>query len=374
MDPQTQWCHNLACRAYGQSGQGMIRVHSRTEGRYRCTVCSQTFVATKDTPLYRSHITVEQIVLVLTLLAHGCPLAAIVAAFGYDERTVRAWLRRAGQHAQQVHEHLVEAGRVDLGVVQADELWVKLIGRKVWLALALAVPSRLWLGGEISPHRDATLIGRLVDRVRAAARALGIIVGVDGLASYVTAFTRAFRVAEPTGRRGRPRRVPAPGFGLGQVVKRRVKQVVVGVSQRAVVGTLAALTHALVAAGCGTGLNTAFIERLNATFRGRIAPLARRCRRLVPTDATLHAWLYLVGTTYNFCQPHRSLRERQPDGTSGRWRERTPAMAAGLTDHRWSVEEWLRFTVPRPRLVHWDRRTGQITVTVAPHAVVRAAA
>jgi transposase-like protein len=374
MDPQSQWCHNLDCRAYGKAGVGTIRVHSRTEQRYRCTVCGRTFAATTGTPLYRAHVAAEQIVRVLTLLAHGCPIPAIVAAFGYDERTVRAWLLRAGQHAEAVHAQLIEQHRVELEVVQADELWVKAIGQRLWVALALAVPSRLWLGGCFSVHRDGVLIGQLVAQVRAAARSLAVVVCVDGLASYVTAFTHAFRVAVRPGRGGRPRLVPAPGFALGQVIKQRVAKRVVAVTRRAVVGALPELVAALVAAGCGTDLNTAYIERLNATFRARIAPLVRRGRRLVRTDATLHAWLYLVGTTYNFCQPHRSLRVRLPDAGPLRWSPRTPAMAAGLTDHVWSVEEVLRFTVPRPRLLTWDRRTGQITASLAPPDLVRGAA
>ena len=70
------------------------------------------------------------ITLVLTLLCHGCPLQAIVAAFGLDERTVAAWHEQAGRHGQQVHEHRVQQGQVDLQHVQADELWVKLVGRR----------------------------------------------------------------------------------------------------------------------------------------------------------------------------------------------------------------------------------------------------
>ena len=69
--------------------------------------------------------------LVLTLLSHGCPTQAIVAAFGLDERTVARWLAGAGQHCQRVHEHLVEQGQRDLQHVQADELWVKQVGAKV---------------------------------------------------------------------------------------------------------------------------------------------------------------------------------------------------------------------------------------------------
>jgi len=62
------------------------------------------------------------------LLCHGCPLQAIVAAFGFDERTVAQWQARAGEHCQEVPRHLVEQGQVELGQVQADELWVKLVG------------------------------------------------------------------------------------------------------------------------------------------------------------------------------------------------------------------------------------------------------
>ena len=111
---------------------------------------SGPFAETIDTPFYRLHKPAELAVLVLTLLSHGCPTQAIVAAFGLDERTVARWLACAGQHCQRVHEHLVEQGQVDLQHVQADELWVKQVGTKVWMALALAVPTRLWLGGVIS--------------------------------------------------------------------------------------------------------------------------------------------------------------------------------------------------------------------------------
>src|SRR5215208_6282628 len=150
MDPQTQFCPNPDCPARGQPGQGNIRVHSHTERRYRCTICGRTFAATTGTPFFRLKHAPDLVTLVLTWLCYGCPLQAIVAAFGLDERTVAAWQARAGDHCQRVHEHLVEQGQVDLGHVQADELWVKLVGRKVWLAMAMAVPSRLWLGGVIS--------------------------------------------------------------------------------------------------------------------------------------------------------------------------------------------------------------------------------
>jgi transposase-like protein len=81
MDPQSQFCHNPSCPARGKVGQGTIRVHSRKEQRYRCTRCGRTFAATTDTPFYRMHQPADLMVIVLTLLSHGCPLQAIVAAF-----------------------------------------------------------------------------------------------------------------------------------------------------------------------------------------------------------------------------------------------------------------------------------------------------
>src|SRR5438105_11407526 len=103
----------------------------------------------------------ETVSLVVTLLAHGCPLQAIVAAFGFDERTVADWWARSGRHGEAVQEYLVEQPR-DLGHVQADEIRVKKQGGVVWMALAIMVQTRLWLGGEISAQRDMTLIRRLI--------------------------------------------------------------------------------------------------------------------------------------------------------------------------------------------------------------------
>ena len=124
MDPQSQFCHDLQCTARGQLGLGNISIHSRKEQRYRCSVCGHTFAATRGTPFYRLKKTVDLVTIVITLLCHGCPVQAIVAAFGLDERTVADWRDRAGRHARQFHEHRVLRGEVELGHVQADELYV----------------------------------------------------------------------------------------------------------------------------------------------------------------------------------------------------------------------------------------------------------
>jgi transposase-like protein len=183
MDPQTQCCPHEACRGKGRRGAGNIRVPSRAERRYRCTTCGDTFAATRGTPYFRLRSSLELVTTVVTVLCHGCPCKAIVAAFGLDERTVASWWGRAGAHCERLHGHLVQTGQVDLGQVQADELWVKLAGQRVWQAMALAVPSRLWLGGVISAHRDRLLLRTLLEQVRRCACQLGVLVCVDGLAS-----------------------------------------------------------------------------------------------------------------------------------------------------------------------------------------------
>jgi transposase-like protein len=358
MDPQSQFCPHEGCVARGQVGQGNLRVHSWLEHRYRCVTCGRTFAATTGTPFYRLQTAAETVSLVVTLLGHGCPLQAIVAAFGFDERTVAAWQVKAGAHCRHVHDHLVQQGQLDLGHVQADELWVKHVGGKVWMALALAVPWRLWLGGVVSPHRDRALICALVWLVRAATAGVGtgLLVCVDGLASYVTAFRRAFRVPVRTGRVGRPRLVLPDGFLLGQAVKQYAQRHVVGVAHRVVCGTPAAVAAAQAATHGGTVINTAYIERLNATFRQHLVPLVRRGRALARTQTALTAGMYLVGCAYNLCWSHDSLRQATLPGAPTKWVERTPAMAAGLTDHRWTTDELLHYQVPPPVWVAPRRR------------------
>jgi transposase-like protein len=356
VDPQGQFCHNPECPAGGRAGEGNIGVHSLAERRYVCRVCGKTFAETKGTPFYRLKKGSDLVETVLTLLCHGCPVQAIVAAFGLDERTVAGWQSRGGAHCERVHAHLVQPGRVELGHVQADELWVKVVGGKVWMAMALAVPSRLWLGGVVSPLRDEALIRSLVGMVAACAASFGVLVCVDGLASYVTAFSRAFRHPLRTGKVGRPRLVPDPRFLMGQVVKSYAKRRVKGVARRAVRGTAEAIAARLGAVGGGSRINTSYIERLNATFRSRLAPLARRGRAIARTRASLTAGMYLVGCAYNLCWAHDSLRTPAAPDAPLKWRERTPAMAAGLTDHRWTISELLHYQVPLPAWAPPKRR------------------
>jgi transposase-like protein len=340
MDPATVFCPNLECPARGQTGEGNIRIHSRQDQRFLCTACHKTFSATKGTAFYRLRTAAKTVSLVVTLLAHGCPVQAIVAAFRLDERTVADWWARAGQQGQAVQEYLVEQPH-DLGHVQADEIRVKMQGGIVWMALAMMVRTRLWLAGEVSAPRDMPLIRRLMARVRRCAAHRPLLFCTDGLCSYIRALRETFRDPVRRGVHGRPPLRPWRNVCLAQVVKRYAQRRVVDIERRIVNGTPARVeTLRRRAQGAGV-INTAYIERLNATFRERLAALTRRGRALARRPLTLHHGMYLIGTVYNFCTPHTSL--------SGGGSATTPAMASGITEHGWSVQELLSYHVPPPR-------------------------
>jgi len=124
MDPTTVFGPKLACPARGQTGQGNIGIHARKAQRFICHACDKTFRAATGTVFYRLRPLAATVITLVTLLAHGCPGQAMVAACGCDERTVAAWWARAGRQGQAVHEDLVEQPRA-LGQVQADGLRVK---------------------------------------------------------------------------------------------------------------------------------------------------------------------------------------------------------------------------------------------------------
>ena len=142
---------------------GHVGIHSRVERRYQCHSCGKTFSETSGTPLWI-------VTLVRALLSHGCPLQAIVFAFGIDECTVKAWQTKAGQHARRVQEHLVCSGRRDLGQVQADEMYVRAQGGRLWMATAMSVFARLFVWGAVAVQRDEHLLARVIGMVRRAAR------------------------------------------------------------------------------------------------------------------------------------------------------------------------------------------------------------
>lgn len=344
----------MDCPARGQIGEGNVGIHSLKRQRYWCKVCRKPFSARAETIFYRRRTDEQTITRVITLVSHGCPVPAIEAAYGFQTQTIQDWVDAAGAHCEGVHHAEVVVPR-DLGQVQADEIHVKTQAGVLWMALAMMVSTRLWLGGAVSPHRDRDLITRLVALVADCASYGPLLFVSDGLSTYIDVVRKAFRTRQG-GTGGRPRLVIWPELVIAQVVKQYAKRAVTGTIHRLIHGSVRTfLTLLWSTPGCQV-LNTAFIERLNGTFRSRLAVLGRRTRRSARRRETITGGMYLVGTVYNFCTMHASLR-------SDTKRQQTPAMAAGITDHIWSVDELLHYRVPPPR---WEppRRRGRRSKTL----------
>lgn len=312
-------------------------------------MCGKTFSQRAGTLFFGRRTDEDIITRVVTLVGNGCPIPAIQAAFGFQAQTVRDWVEAAGAQCERLHHHQVVEPR-QLHHVQADEIRLKTQAGVVWMAMALMVTSRLWLGGAVSAHRDRLLIERLVAVVAACASFGPLLFVTDGLTTYIDVVRKAFRTRQ-SGTGGRPRLLTWPDLVIAQVVKQYAGRAVTGALHRLVHGSVRMfLTLLWSTPGCQV-LNTAYIERLNGTFRSHLAVFGRRTRVPARRLATVERGMYLVGTLYNFCSVHGSLR--QADG-----RGRTPAMAASITDHVWRVSELLHYRVPPPR---WEppRRRGR---------------
>lgn len=331
MHPVLVVCPKPDCGASGRIG-----VHSRAKRQYICHACGKTFAETTGTMLYGLKRPIWMVLLVLALLSHGCPVQAIVFAFGLDERTVADWHRKAGEHAKQVHHEQIAQASLELGQVQADELYSKTQLGSVWIASALSVFSRLWLGGVISHHRDEALISSLITQVRqAAAWGCSLLWAVDGFSAYRKAILKVFRDPLYTGKIGRPPMVVWNDLHIVQVLKQDAARQRATITRRVLYGSLkraeSLMQESQVLLGC---INTAYIERLNATLRTWMPYLVRRTRTPSGSCQRLEQALFWTACVYNFCHRHATL-----DGS--------PAMAAGLTDHIWSIEELIRYRCRR---------------------------
>ena len=168
----------------------------------------------------------------------------------------------------------------------------------------------------------------------------------DEYPAYASAIEAAFGVpveGRPAGPGRRPilsgRRLP-DRLVYATVHKEREKDRVAAVERRLVFGTEAGLEAALGGSSVSRTVNTSFVERQHGTDRGRNARKARKTYRFSKDWRAHEAMTYDTLYRYNFCWAVRTLRRRDK---RGEWQQRTPAMAAGLTDHVWSTREWISF-------------------------------
>jgi IS1 family transposase/transposase-like protein len=329
--------------------------HAEQIQTFRCQACRTTFSARRHTPLYRLKTPSHQIAVVLSALAEGLDASAAERVFGYRQATITTWLSRAGEHAQTLHGRFFR--NLWLPHLQLDELCTRLRSAKqvLWLWLAIDPCTKLLPVLQLGP-RTQNMAHLLIHSLRQflAPGCLPLFTS-DGLNLYFYALTAHFGHWLALGRRGRKARRWQVEAGLiyGQVKKCYRRRKLVRVTHVMRLGTEAALKAALQRLGFSGRLNTAFIERVNLTVRHGVAALARRTWATAQQSPQLLAHLEWWRAYYHFVRPHASLRMAlvQPRERGGkllaqRYRQCTPAMAAGRANRRWTGRELLCFPLP----------------------------
>jgi hypothetical protein len=212
--------------------------------------------------------------------------------------------------------------------------------------VALDPESRLVLA-VVPGARDAESVEEVVDEVkdRTGGRVIDLMTS-DDYPAYETAILQAYGrevTTTPTGRPSRamaPEKVPPPGLNYATIEKRREKGRVVAIVTRVVFGAMAAVVAALSRSRVSRSINVSFLERQDGTDRHRNARKVRKSYTFSKDWRAHEAMTYFSLYSDNVCWPVRTLKERDE---RGRIRKRTPAMAAGLADHVWTMREWITF-------------------------------
>jgi IS1 family transposase len=297
----------------------------------------------------------HQIAVVLTVLAEGLDASEAPRIFGYRQATITTWLTRAGEHAQTLHER--SFCNLQLLHLQLDELRTRLRSYKqvLWLWLAIDPCTKLMPVHHLGP-RTQNMAHTVIHSLRQllAPNCLPLFTS-DGLNLYFYALTAHFGHWLEVVQRGRNVRrwQVAAGLIYGQVKKSYRRRKLQRVTYVMRLGTQADLTLALQGMGFSGRLNTAFIERVNLSVRHGVAALARRTWATAKLAPQLLAHLEWWRAYYHFVRPHASLRvalgqprERGGKLVAQRYRQRTPAMAAGRTNRRWTAREVLSCPLP----------------------------
>jgi IS1 family transposase len=383
VDTSDHFCPDLACRYGGWLGLGNITSNGHPNGgpwrQLYCGACHGYFLETHGTPLHGKRVSPDRLVWAIGALAEGLGIRAVARVFEVDPNTVLAWLIEVADHATAFSRYFLHNVRVTQ--VQLDEIFALLSAVKDGKVSEADAIERLerspqWVWVAVDPESKLLLALDVGDRTRAMAQRVVHQVAqvlapdcvplflTDGFREYLTALlTHYGQWVQPLRRQvqgpaPKPRWMPLSQLLYAQVVKTMRRRRLVQVRHRVVFGTLEAVKHIL--APRGWHINTAFVERINLTIRQHVAAVGRRVSTLCKGKDGLQQQLSVFHCYYNFCLPHTSVRQPlpQPEPTHGTgsaqvWRPCTPAMAAGLTDHVWTLREVLLFRVPP-----WPQQAG----------------
>ena len=362
-----QPCPNPECTHYRRLQQGnvsAIATYLTQSGKrriFRCHTCATHFAETRETVFFDLRTSEEKVMMALKMLLVRVDLAGIGFVLSVTEETVLAWLKRAAYQAEAINQHLLH--NLPVTQVQLDELW-NFIARKharetdtagerlpdgedgrQWVWISFAPEFRLMIAAVVGP-RTLDTAKEVVAATKARVASIPAFFS-DGFTCYLTALIAAFHVVTTfarTGKRGRPRLpvcAPHPDLVYGQWVKQKQQGKLRTLSTRIVLGA-ERLTE------LGLTMSTALVERVHLTVRQALAPLGRKTYSFCKDRERLRQRVVFFQAFYNVARPHMSLRQPLPPqecirhgAIRPRWRERTPAMATGLTDHVWTFRELL---------------------------------
>ena len=367
VDTATHFCPNPDCRYRGWVGWGNLRANGHPNGgRWRqllCIVCRGYFLETLGTIFHGKRVAPELMVQVIACLAEGLGIRGTARVFEVDPNTVLQWLVEAAEQLQAFSRHVLHDVRVRQ--VQLDELFALLSAVKdhevsaaeaierlermpQWVWVAMDPESKLLLAIDVG-DRTLAMAQRVVHHVaQVLAPDCAPLFLTDGFREYLTALLTHFgywvhpQRRQATGPLPKPRWMPLPQLLYAQVVKTVRRRRLVRVSHRVVFGTLEAVEQVL--ATCGWQIKTAFVERLNLDIRQRVAAVGRRVTTLCKGEDGVRQQLACSKRTTIFvchmrayarlCRSLYRPTARAPPSSGGPC---TPAMAAGLTDHVWTL-------------------------------------
>lgn len=384
IDTSRQFCPHAGCDYRGWLGLGNLRANGHPSGgpwrQFHCTSCRGYFLETHGTIVHSQQAEAEFIVRVLACLAEGLGIRATARVCEAAPNTVLQWRAEAAEplrafsasflcdlHLEQLQldEWYAVLRDFKAGEIKDDEAIERLERSPDWVSTAMDPQSKLLVVVDVG-CRTLAMAQRVVHQVSRVLVPGCVPLGLtDGLKDYPTALLTHFGYwiqperRQDKGPRPKPRWMPLPALLYAQVVKAYRRRRLVGVTHRVVFGTQLAIKQVL--ASWGWTINTACIERLNLDIRQCVAAVGRRVNPLCQGEAGLQDRLVLFQVYHNVVFPHASLRQRlsHPEVTNGSgsakvWRPCTPALAAGLTDHVWSLKEVLLYRVPpwpQPRTV-----------------------
>jgi IS1 family transposase len=376
VDTSQHFCPHGGCRYRGWLGRGNLRANGHPHGspwrQLQCTACEGYFPEHHGTIFYGKQVAVELIVHVLACLAEGLGIRATARVFEVAPNTVLHWLMEAAEQLQAFTSHVL--CEVHVQQLQLDELYAILSALKEgeireeeairrlsrsphWVWTAIDPVTKLLLVLEVGP-RTLAMTQRVMHHVkhRLAPGCVPLFL-TDGFKEYSTAIlAHCGHWIQPERRQTKgpmpkPRWMPLPQLLYAQVVKRMRRRRLVDVTHRVIFGPMEAVNEVL--RPLGWQINTSLVERFNLSLRQHVAAIGRRTSTLCKGEAGLRQQLVLSHVYYNFVLPHASLRQPlaepvapQSHGAAKQWRPCTPAMAAGLTDHVWSLKEVLLYRVP----------------------------